>query len=99
MKLFGNNILVEELRDNLVLDGVLIKYDDSNQYMFAKIINLPEKLISELDLNVADIIIINRVTKLPFIDGNYFINSNNIIASLTKEEYNKLVSKGVDNNE
>lgn len=37
IKLLGNNILVSELQDDLVVDGVITMYDTDSPYMFCKI--------------------------------------------------------------
>lgn len=95
MKLYGDNILVKELQDDFNVNGFILKYDDVNPFMFVEIINLPNDLgerYNELNqLNKDDIVIIKRIDKIPYIDGNYFISPKSIIASITRDEYNGMI--------
>lgn len=48
MYLNKDYILVTELKDDIFIDGLLTKYDDTNPYIFAKIIDCSEEAFDNL---------------------------------------------------
>lgn len=105
MALTNNYIKVEELTDNLLINGVLEKYDDTSPFMFCKIIDLDYEvrqklctikdlqgnLIKEHDL-FRYIVVVKRVTKIRGFKG-YYIQLSDIIELIDNETYNKYVYK------
>lgn len=48
MYLNKDYILVSELKDDMIIDGLLTKYDDTNPYMFVKILDYSEEAFDDL---------------------------------------------------
>lgn len=90
IKLFNDNILVTELSDDLVVNGVVSMYDSDNPYMFCKIVALSDEASVNIDIN--DILVIKRYAKEEYLPGYYFISYKDVRGSLTEEEYNSLTS-------
>lgn len=92
LRLLGENILVCEKKKDLMVDGLLQKYDDNSPYMYASIA-VASKLVEErLSVygNIYDMIILfKRPAKIPVL-GGYIVNYNDILAILSKEEYDRL---------
>lgn len=93
MYIIGKYIQVKELKDDVYVDGLLQKYDDSSPYIFAEIIeaesNIYDKLSDYGDIDDL-IVIFRRPNKLPFLD-TFFVSNEDIIAVMTREEYNSLI--------
>ena len=93
MIITGNYIQVKELKKDLVVDGLIQKYDDNSPYMFGKVINANKKILEDLSTMVPDVnnlvILFNRVNKLPYLNS-YFVDRQNVIAIMDMEEYNNL---------
>lgn len=93
MQLRKNFILVNELKDDIIVDGILTKYDDNNNFMFVEVIQASNNAYSEISQytdpdNV--VLVISRIAKTPFLT-NYVITLDDVLMLLTKEEYNKLI--------
>ena len=107
MALLNNYIKVKELTDNLEMDGMIEKYDDTSPYIYAKIIdadiNAIEKLtmVQELsgrtftmnDLLNKCVLVFKRVTKIRGFNGLY-VQLSDLIEIISKEEYEKYVYRG-----
>lgn len=93
MIITGNYIQVKELKKDLVVDGLIQKYDDSSPYMFGKVLNANSKILDELSVispNINNtVILFNRVNKIPYLNS-YFVDRQNVIAIMDMEEYNNL---------
>lgn len=93
MIITGNYIQVEELKKDLIIDGLVQKYDDSSPYMFGKVINAKKEILDELNVISSDVnnlvILFNRVNKLPYLN-TYFVDRQYVIAIMSMEEYNNL---------
>lgn len=100
MKLLHDYILVEEYKvENKLGDtGLTIKYDDSERFMFVRVLDVSPMLkscylkdyptltpteantIVSTSYTKGNILIINRVAKTPYKDGQYFISYKDVIA-------------------
>ncbi len=91
MIVLGRNIYVQEIKKDIKVDGILQKYDDSSDFIFAKIIEVGDDLLSIPYLQDKDntILVLRRISKSPFYDG-YFIKFDDILATMTLEEFNAL---------
>ena len=105
MALLNNYIKVKELTDNLVIDDILEKYDDSSPYMFCRIVDLDANVLHQLETlkdihgqtlgahNVFNsILVVKRVTKIRGFNG-YYIQLQDVIEIISKDTYNKYVVK------
>lgn len=96
MLLCNRYLKVQELTDNLEVDGIVKKYDDTSPFMFAKIIALDTncriaKEFPDLLENLANyVVVFKRATKFPILDG-FCLHEDDILMILTNEEYNKFV--------
>lgn len=93
MIMLKDYILIDELKDDIIKDGITIKYDDNNQYMFSTIIDISPEASGKLSIyyNIEDMILLTkRIAKLPFME-NYIISFEDVIGIYTKEEYEKLI--------
>jgi len=93
MIITGNYIQVKELIKDVVVDGLIQKYDDSSPYMFGKVINAKKEILDDLSVLTPDInntvILFSRINKLPFLD-TYFVDKQHVIAVMSMEEFNNL---------
>ena len=88
MYMLNDNILVTELTDDLMLNGVVTIYDSDNPYMFGEV----KDVANEIDnIEVGDIVVIKRYAKEEFLPGYYFISNKDIRCKMPKEEYEKLL--------
>ena len=86
-------VIVKELQDNIVIDGLLQKYDDSSPFMFGVIIDGNKEVLNSLYAKANNyggktVISFFRVNKTPYL-GNYLVDADNIIEVMTAEEYEK----------
>ena len=90
INLYGDNILVSELTDDLFINGLLVMYDKDNPYMFCKV----EALSYEADKTISknDILVIKRYAKEEYLPGYYFVSLKDVRGSITSSEYNKLLN-------
>ena len=84
-------VLVKELQDDMIIDGLLTKYDDSSPYMYGKVIDGSKELLDRLyaaanDYGSATIISFFRVNKTPY-EGKYLVDEDNIIEVMNISEY------------
>lgn len=93
MILLKDYILAEELKDDIISNGLLTKYDDNNPYMFVKIKDCSESIESKLNLygNINELVLlIKRVAKL-CLGEQYIISFEDTIAIFTLEEYQNYI--------
>ena len=97
MLVLNGYLEVKELKDDLVEDGIIQKYDDNSPYIYARMINVDPKILEEfsaMEKEMAQpkthtIILTRRISKIP-VNGNYFVHKSDVIKLLTESEYNKL---------
>lgn len=89
LKMLNSNILVTELTDDLMVNGVVTIYDQDNPYMIAKVVNR-DNLTHTVD--VGDIIVIKRYAKEEFLPGYYFISDKDVRCIISKEQYNNFLA-------
>lgn len=93
MLITGNYIRVKELQKDIMVDGLLQKYDDSSPYMFGKVIDAEKKIMNEFSTITPDInnivILFKRINKLPYLN-TYFVDRNDVIAIMSMKEYENL---------
>jgi len=92
MILLGDYIQVRELVKDITVDGLLQKYDDSNPYMFAEVIEAAEDVYNKLNkyANPRDLVLVfKRPAKIPFIES-YIVSFKDIIGIMEKSEFNNL---------
>ena len=85
------NLYVKELIKDLKVDGLVQKYDDNSDFMFVKIIEVGKEIENKVEYQDKEntVLVLKRIAKIPFISG-YFINEEDILAILTKEEFEAL---------
>ena len=86
----NDNILVTELTDDIVINGLTTMYDPDSPYMFCKAVAVAEDVPVLLDCK--PILVIKRYAKEEFIPGYYFISYKDVRCSLSEEEYKKLIA-------
>lgn len=92
MILLKNNILIKELQEDFIIDGLLIKYDDSCPVMYGQIIEISQELRDKFTIygELENIVVVfKRVAKVPVLDG-YLVNYDDVIALMSVEEFNQL---------
>lgn len=83
---------VKELKKDLLVDGLIEKYDDNSPYILAEILECDEKTYNELSEygDVDDLVVLfRRPNKLPFKD-TLIVSNRDIISVMTRDEYNSL---------
>nr|DAG51215.1 MAG TPA: hypothetical protein [Caudoviricetes sp.] len=96
MRLLNRYLKVKELTDNLEIDGIVRKYDDTSPFMYAKIEAIdPNCRLAKECPDVAEnpanyVVVFKRATKFPILDG-FCLHEDDILMALTNEEYSKYV--------
>lgn len=87
-----NNLLVEEIVCDLkTSDGLIQKYDDSSNFIFAKIIEVGQFLeCKTIYQDKTNVLVLRRISKIPFLNGQYFIDEKDILGVMTKEEFEEI---------
>ena len=87
-----NNLLVKEIKfDIKTSDGLIQKYDDCSDFIFTEIIEIGKDIQNKVEYqDKNNILVLNRINKRPYLDGQYFINENDILAIITTDELNKI---------
>lgn len=87
----GKRFFVEELKKDITVDGLVERYDESNNFMLSKIVELGEELQNEVKYqNYNNIVLLtSRIDKVPF-KGGFFVPETAVLAILSKEEYDNL---------
>lgn len=102
MALLNNYIKVKELTNNLLINDILEKYDDTSPYMFAEIIDMSQEVASLLSSKTGlevhqlwnkSVIVVKRVTKVKGFLG-YYVQVSDLIEVINRETYNKYVYNG-----
>lgn len=83
----NDNLLVSELTDDLIVNGVATIYDSDSPYMFCKVLVTCD---SET-YPVGSILVIKRYAKEEFLPGQYFISTKDVRCVYLEETYNKLL--------
>lgn len=89
IELLGDNILVEELTDDLVVNGVITAYDSDNPYMFCRVVNVSKDVNA---ITIGNILVIKRYAKEEFLPGYYFISSKDVRCIVDEDFYESLES-------
>ena len=93
MIITGNYIQVKELVKDVMVDGLLQKYDDSSPYMFGRVINANKTILDELSTIITDtndvVVLFKRVSKLPYLN-TYFVDRQDVIAIMSMKEFEAL---------
>ena len=66
--LFNDNILVNELQDDLVANGTVVRYDPDSPYMFSEVLVVSNEA-NEKGINVGDVVVIKRYAKEEYLHG------------------------------
>jgi hypothetical protein len=90
LKMLNSNILVTELTDDLMVNGVVTIYDQDNPYMIAKVVNR-DNLTHTVD--VGDIIVIKRYAKEEYLPGQYFVSLQDVRCKMSEDEYNNMIER------
>lgn len=87
----GKRFYVEELKKDITVDGLIERYDESNNFMLSKVVEVGEELKNDVKYqNYENIVLLtSRIDKVPF-KGGFFVPETAVLAILTKEEYEKL---------
>lgn len=89
------SVLVKELQDDMIENGLLVKYDDSSPFMYGMIKNGNSAILEKLRQYIpyGNIIVsFYRVNKTPY-RGLYVVDYNNILEVMSEEEYKHLLGK------
>ena len=86
--LFYDNVLVSELQDDLIINGVVTRYDPDSPFMFCKVLKLSDE--AEDFLDYTDIVVIKRYAKEEYLTGTYFISLKDIRGKMSIEEYKSI---------
>lgn len=89
VKLFNDNILVSELQDDMLINGVMTRYDSDSPYMFCEVEAVSDEALNYV--NVGDILIIKRYAKEEYLSGYYFISFKDVRGCIPKEDYDKML--------
>ena len=88
--IIGKYILVKELQDDMMKDGLLVKYDDSCPYMYGKVVDGESTLLDKLNTyaNYGEDVVISffRVNKTAY-NGCYLVDFDKIIEVLSSSQY------------
>ena len=87
--LFNDNILVNELQDDLVANGTVVRYDPDSPYMFSEVLVVSNEA-NEKGINVGDVVVIKRYAKEEYLPGQYFVSFKDVRGKMTLDEYNKM---------
>lgn len=97
MNLKKDYILVKELTDDMMIDGLIEKYDDNSPFIHAKIIEATDKFIQDISLEYSSlgdcVVLFSRPNKIPYL-GNLLVHEADLIATMSKEEYEKRIRGG-----
>lgn len=84
---------VEELQDDITVDGLLQKYDDSSQIMMGHVLGGNDELMNKIRSKIQYgkvMITFKRVAKVPYF-GMYLVEEPDIIDIMSEEEYKKVI--------
>lgn len=95
MLLEGNNILVEELIDNITIDGIVTRHDYDSPYMFCKVLLISDEAKRELGILNESILVIKRYSKEEFIDETYFVDAKDVRLVIDNDTYNRILKEGL----
>ena len=87
--LFNDNILVNELQDDLVANGTVVRYDPDSPYMFSEGLVVSNEA-NEKGINVGDVVVIKRYAKEEYLPGYYFISYKDIRGTLPMSTYEEM---------
>ena len=96
MELKKDYILVKELTDDMMIDGLLEKYDDNSPFIHAKVIEASRDFLYRLNEEYPSqdaVILFSRPNKIPYL-GYLLVHEADIIATMSKEEYEKRIRGG-----
>ena len=87
-----DNLLVKEIQVDIKnSNGLIQKYDDTSNFIFASILEIGEALDHKtIYQDKSNILILRRISKIPFLDGQYFINEKDILGIMSKDEFEKI---------
>ena len=87
-----DNLLIKEITCDLkTSDGLTLKYDDSSNFIFASILEIGELLDNKpIYQDKTNVLVLRRINKVPYINGQYFINEKDILGIMTEDEFKKL---------
>lgn len=89
------NILVSEITEEILVNGVMTIYDSESPYMFCKIIKMSDEARKELNLLDNDILVIKRYAKEEFISGLYFISWKDVRCKISEDDFKNVLSEGI----
>lgn len=90
LHLFNDNILITELQDDIITNGVITKYDPDSPYMFCEVQQISDDA-KQNNINEGDILVIKRYAKEEYLPGSYFISFKDVRGSISRDDYNKLI--------
>ena len=88
--LLNSNIIIEEICDDVVVNGVSYMYDSDSPYMVGRVVNRDIELNY---LDVGDIVVVKRYAKEEFTPGYYFVSEKDLRGCISSEIYNELSNK------
>ena len=82
--LLNHNIIIEEICDDVISNGVSYMYDADSPYMVGRVVNRD----IDLDyLSLGDIVVVKRYAKEEFTPGYYFISDKDLRGMIDPEIY------------
>lgn len=93
--MLNDNLIVKEVQKETTSNGLIMKYDDDNPYMFVKLAkDLPEEYANEIGVELYElpdtIFVIKRVAKIPFMNDFYIVSKKDVIAYMSKKEFEEV---------
>ena len=97
MKTLDSVVKVKELQDDITIDGLLQKYDDSSPIMIGVVVGGNEAVYNKLSTTATYgeplIITCYRANKVSYY-GTYIVKAEHIIDVMSKTEYENKFKKG-----
>lgn len=87
--LYNDNILVEELQDDLMISGTMLRYDQDSPYMFCRVLSVSDEA-RDKGISLENVLVIKRYAKEEYLPGQYFISYKDVRGSILKEDYDTI---------
>ena len=95
IKTVNDNIIVKEIYEDIIINGVLTSYDEDSPYMFCEVVNLSQEASDNLSISIGDILVIKRYAKEEFITGLYFISWKDVRCIFSKQDFENILKEGI----
>ena len=97
MELKKDYILVKELTDDMMIDGLLEKYDDNSPFIHATIVEANKDFLTKINETYSSqsnaVLLFSRPNKIPYL-GYLIVHEADLISTMSKEEYERRIRGG-----